>query len=157
MDFRNEGISTDLISSFLSAILTFADEAFAEEIQHIKFSNRRILFEFSDQVLFILAVGDESASDSQIKKIFDQIAKKFNEQFHSALEHFNGNVEQFEIFSEYLTKLVKKEPLSVKILQALDFKENFKKVEEYFNKKFVKLQRRMAELDSFFKKKIVKK
>ena len=69
VDFTNEGMSTDLIGSFLSALLTFADETFTDEIQHVQFANRKIIFEFSKYLLFIVAVNEKAPlSDFQIKK-----------------------------------------------------------------------------------------
>ena len=54
-DITKEGTSTDLISAFLSAILSFANETFTDEIKHIQFSNHRILFEFSNSFLFVIS------------------------------------------------------------------------------------------------------
>ena len=82
IDFRKEGMSTDLISSFLAAIVSFTDEAFADEIQHIQFSNRKIVFKFTEHVLFVIAISDKSrAPDFKIKKIIENIADSFYKNF----------------------------------------------------------------------------
>ncbi len=153
VDFTREGIETDLIASFLSALLSFADEAFEDAIEHIKFSNRKIVFEFSECVLFVVSVNDDApATDYQIKKAIEQIAKKFNEKYCNVLEHgkWGGNVELFSNFSQDLKVIVMKEPLSIKLLQLLDFKEHFKKVESFVNKHKEIAMKRKERIEKFF-------
>ncbi len=137
VDFTRDGIETDLIASFLSALLSFADEAFEDAIQHIKLSNRKIVFEFSECVLFVVSISDDApATDGQIKKAIEQIAKKFNDKYRAVLENgkWGGNVDLFSNFSQDLKDIVMKEPVSIKLLQLLDFKEHYKKVEAFVNK-----------------------
>ena len=54
-DFKKEGISRDLITGFLSAIVAFADEAFKDELQSIKFANHKILLRLTKSVIFVVA------------------------------------------------------------------------------------------------------
>ena len=162
VDFTNEGMSTDLIGSFLSALLTFADETFTDEIQHVQFSNRKIIFKFSEFLLFIIAVNEKAPiSDFQVKKKIDEIAKVFNAKYQHIFdrdEHkWGGNISQFESFSEDLRKIVKREPLSIKFLQLFDFKDNFKKLEDFFDKRLQMAQKHKERFDFMFKGVVKKK
>ena len=155
VDFTNEGMSTDLIGSFLSALITFAGETFTDEIQHVQFSNRKIIFKFSDYLLFIVAINDNvPLSDFQVKKKIDRIAGLFNEKYQHVFEredqNWGGNVSQFNSFSEDLKKIVKREPLSIKILQIFDFKDNMKKLEEFFDRRVQTVQKQKEEFDTMF-------
>ncbi len=138
VDFTSEGVSTDLIGSFISALLTFAGEAFADEIQHVQFSNRKIIFEFSEYLLFIVAVNiNAPLSDGQIKKKIVQISRAFNLKYQHLFDQergWNGNISQFEEFTEDLKIIVKREPLKTKILQLFDYKDSIKKLEGFFDK-----------------------
>jgi hypothetical protein len=152
-DITREGTATDLITAFLSAILTFAGEAFVDQIEHIQFSSRKIIFKFSDYVLFVIAADEHSAKDKQIRKLIIEIADKFGKKFNSYFEKsqfFDGKVSRFESFSEDLKDIVQKEPLSVKFLKALDYKENLKRVEELYQLRKKKLAARMKKIEGFF-------
>lgn len=118
-DFTKEGISTDLITSFLSALLSFANEAFTDAIQHIQLSNRKILFELTKNVLFVAIVSAKiPATDTEIKYAIRKIAKVFNKKFKSSFKDGSsgGKVSVFNSFSDDLRKIVKKEPLTLKFL-----------------------------------------
>ncbi|MFX1339109.1 MAG: hypothetical protein ACFFDK_10915 [Promethearchaeota archaeon] len=138
VDFIKEGKSTDMVSSFLAALLTFADETFIDEIQFIKFSNRKILFKFSQYLLFVFAINDkDNNKDFQIKAICNIIINRFNEKFVNIFENnnWNGNISIFESFSEDLREIINREPLKIKIFELFDIKEHFKKIESYIKKK----------------------
>ncbi len=162
VDFTNEGMSTDLIGSFLSALLTFAGETFTDEIQHVQFANRKIIFEFTEYLLFIVAVNDKvPLSDFQIKRKIDQIARLFNTKYQHVFERkdnkWGGNISQFDSFSEDLRKIVKREPLSIKFLQLFDFKDNLKKLEDFFDKQVQMALKHREKFDEMFKGMIKKK
>ena len=162
VDFTNEGMSTDLIGSFLSALLTFADETFTDEIQHVQFSNRKIIFKFSEFLLFIVAVNEKAPiSDFQVKKKIDQIARVFNAKYQHIFERdkhrWGGNISQFEPFTEDLRKIVKREPLSIKFLQLFDFKDNVKKLEVFFDKQVQIALKQKQRFDLMFKGMVKKK
>ena len=162
VDFTNEGISTDLIGSFLSALLTFADETFTDEIQHVQFSNRKIIFKFSEFLLFIIAVNENAPiSDFQVKKKIDQIARVFNAKYQHVFDRddhkWGGNISQFEPFTEDLRKIVKREPLSIKFLQLFDFKDNVKKLEDFFDKQVQLALKQKERFDMMFKGMVKKK
>ena len=161
VDFTNEGISTDLIGSFLSALLTFAGETFTDEIQHVQFANRKIIFKFTDYLLFIVGVNENiPLPDFQIKRKIDQIARLFNAKYQHIFEgndhKWGGNISQFDAFSIDLRKIVKREPLSIKFLQLFDFKDNLKKLEDFFDKKVQMALKHREKFDEVFKG-IVKK
>jgi len=125
-------LSTDLIASFLTAILSFANEAFIDAIKFIQFANHRIIFEFNKYALFVIAVSDSSISEEQIKTIIETISDKFTQQFHTILENrsLKGAIRQFDIFSVELEKIVNKEPLSKKLITSERVERLYKKREE---------------------------
>ncbi len=152
VDFIKEGKSTDIVSSFLAALLTFADETFIDEIQFIKFSKRKILFKFSEYLLFVFAINDKDINkDHQIKAICNIIINRFNEKFAYIFENcnWNGNISIFEAFSEDLREIIDREPLKIKIFELFDLKEHFKKVESYIKKKKGHLIKNKAKLEKF--------
>jgi hypothetical protein len=161
IDFMNEGMTIDLIGSFLSALLTFADETFADEIQHVQFSNRKIIFEFSKHLLFIVAVNDKTKlSDVQIKRKIDQIAMAFNAKYlhiFARKKGWGGNINQFEPFTEDLKKIVKKEPSTTKIAQLFDFRESIKKLESFIDKQVQVALQHKEKLNIMFNDVIKKK
>lgn len=155
-DITKDGINVDLISSFISALLTFADETFTDEIQHIKFVNRKIVFHFSDYFLFVVAVHDNApASDAHIKQVILEIAEKFNDKYFEmfAENKWDGNIEAFEPFSEDLREIVKKEPIAEKFLQLFDVKEHIKKVEAFLNEKREKILKHREKFENALKSK----
>ena len=152
VDFIKEGKSTDIVSSFLAALLTFADETFIDEIQFIKFSNRKILFKFSQYLLFVFAINDKDLNkDFQIKAICNIIINRFNEKFAYIFENntWNGNISIFEDFSEDLKEIVNREPLKIKIFELFDLREHFKKVESYLKKKRGHLVKNKVKLERY--------
>ncbi len=126
-DFTKEGISVDLVTSFLSAILNFIDEAFTDEIQFIQFSSRKILFEFTPHVLVVTIVNNKEFSDgAKVKQVINEISSKFYENFQHVFEGygFDGKVARFRIFSEELKKIVKGAPLSIRLIKLEKIKRN---------------------------------
>jgi len=155
-DFTKEGMTSDLVSAFLSALLSFTEESFASDIKHIKLSDRKILFEASEYVMFVVSQRDFSISDKKIKALIKEIADRFNEKFNPFFErtkNWDGRIKRFQGFSKDLKEIVRKEPLTVKFLRSLDFKENIKKAENFIQKKREKvktLMERKENIDKFF-------
>ncbi len=153
-DFTKEGMSTDLITGFLSALLNFANETFSDAILHIQLANRKIIFQTSKHVLLVVAVSAKApADDAEIKFTIRKIAKIFNKKFQSIFKKgkWSGKVSVFSSFSDNLKQIVKKEPLALKFLtveQAIDkYKDQMlKKTQEYSKKiqEFQKTQRNMT-------------
>lgn len=125
-------LSTDLIASFLTAILSFANEAFIDAIQFIQFSNHKIIFEFNKHLLFVIAVSDSDISEERIKSTIEKISVKFIKKFDDILENgqLKGNIKEFNDFSEELKKIVKKEPLTKKLITIEQMERLQKKREE---------------------------
>ena len=147
-DFTKEGMSTDLITGFLSALLNFANETFSDAILHIQLSNRKILFELTKYILFVIAVNAKSSvTDGEIKFTIRKIAKIFNKKFQSVFKKgkWSGNVSIFNSFSDDLKQIVKKEPLALKFLtveQAIDkYKDHLVKKTQKYSKKIQELQK----------------
>ena len=137
VDFTKEGITSDLVASFLSGILTFAGEAFADEIQHIQFSNRKIFFEFTKHVLFVIAIREDISNGyGPVKSMNNEIAKRFNEKYKSIIrsENWSHNITTFANFSEDLREIVKREPIKEKLIQKCGFKKSCKRIEKFLSK-----------------------
>jgi len=158
-DFTKEGISTDLITSFLSALLGFVNEAFTDAIQHIQLSNRKILFELTKNVLFVVAINAKaSATDAEIKYAIRKIAKVFNKKFKSSFKDGSsgGKVSVFNSFSDDLRKIVKKEPLTLKFLtveQAIsEYQKQMLKTTQGYSKKIQEFQKTQMNVTKDYKK-----
>ncbi len=126
-DFKKEGISRDLITGFLSAIVSFADEAFKDELQYIKFANHKILLRFTKSVIYVVAFSIlnvhlsedlRKSIKSEINEIIDKIILRFEEKYQQYLpdDVWDGSIMMFESFSNDLKKIVKREPLSLKLI-----------------------------------------
>ncbi|MHA1283512.1 MAG: hypothetical protein ACTSQP_13500 [Promethearchaeota archaeon] len=158
-DFTKEGISADLISSFLSALLSFADEAFADKIQHVQFVNRKIIFEFKDRILFVIFINNKTLlTDFELRKIIEKIAEKFFEKYSEIIEDEQFyNVSLFNDFSKDIYEIVKKEPLPLRILHLLEVRKKFEKYVErkmkYFQKRKEKIENRIKKLKLLKEKK----
>ena len=72
---------TQLISSFLSAIRSFTREAFSEDIQFIKFTRHKVIFEISGRILFIIAVRNSVLNEEILRSTIKEIIKRFNKTF----------------------------------------------------------------------------
>jgi len=109
---------TQLISSFLTAIRSFTKEAFSEDIEFIQFKTRRIIFEISGKILFILAVSNSDFSEEILKSIIQNLINKFNEKFKSILEkrYIAYEFKVFKSFSKDLRQIIDRKPVNIKIL-----------------------------------------
>ena len=138
VDFTKNGITSDLIASFLSALLSFAGETFTDEIQYIKFSNRKIFFHFSDYVLFVIAINNKNTDNIiQTEWIKKEIAERFKNKYQSVFKHDNwsNNISMFNGFSTILKNLVKKEPIKEKFVQSCISNKNCEFFERFLRKK----------------------
>lgn len=158
-DFTKEGISTDLITSFLSALLSFANETFTDSIRHIQLSSRKILFELTKNVLFVAAVNAKApAADAEIKYAIRKIAKVFNKKFKSSFKDGScgGKVSVFNSFSDDLRKIVKKEPLTLKFLtveQAINkYQKQMLKTTQGYSKKIQDFQKTQTNMTKDYMK-----
>ncbi len=149
VDITKDNVSIDIITSFFSAILSIAEESFVDEIEYIKFSRRKIFFEFVENLLFIISVKDVNAGEEQIKMIIDKIAHKFRSKYQSVIPHFGGNISQFNDFSVDLEEIVKEKPIPLRILQVEQVKDNFKK---FISKQLELYKKRKAMFDKIIKK-----
>ncbi|MBN1803366.1 MAG: hypothetical protein JW891_17780 [Candidatus Lokiarchaeota archaeon] len=120
---------TQLISSFLAAIRSFTKEAFSEDIEFIQFRSRKIIFELSDQNLFIVAVSDPDASHELIRMTVKSIVKKFNSSFHYLIKnkHLVKEFKKVKSFSNDLQEIVNRKPLNVKLLMIDQIERHYKR------------------------------
>ncbi len=126
-DFKKEGISKDLISGFLSAIVSFTDECFKDELKYIKFKNHKILLDFTEELIVVVAVSIKridqdnivkKTTKSHIKEIVKNISQIFNERFHFEIKNevWEGDLQKFGSFSQDLQNIVNREPLKIKLI-----------------------------------------
>jgi len=134
-DLKKGGISKDLITGFLSAIVSFAEEAFRDELKNIKFTKYKILLEFTKEVIIVVAISIQNLPVStelkknlkiEIKETIKKIVNRFNEKYLHYLgeDLWQGNVSLFDAFSEDLREIVKREPMSIKLIML---KQNLRK------------------------------
>lgn len=133
---------TQLISSFLTAIRSFTREAFAEDIQFIQFTHRKIIFEISGRILFIVAVKNSVVNEEILKSSIEEIINHFNKKFHPII--FKNNIikdyKRFQSFSEDLSQIVDREPVNIKLIAAGRIKRLYRKRNE-------RRLRRLAEMN----------
>ncbi len=126
-DFKRDGVSRDLITGFLSAIVSFATEAFNDKLEYIKFANHRIILRFTEEVIFVIALSIENIAISesvkatikaQINDIINEIILRFTDKYSKFLtdDVWDGSVKMFNSFSEDLKSIVKREPLTLKLI-----------------------------------------
>lgn len=137
VDFKKEGISRDLITGFLSAIINFIGEAFNDKLQFIMFSNHKILFKFYlNKLLFVVAINTYVTNNPEINShvigCIDDISERFYEKFHSRFENggWDGYMRGFKAFSHDLRDIIKRKPLSIKLLTLEKIKRKKRKKEE---------------------------
>jgi hypothetical protein len=151
VDFTKEGISKDLVGSFMAALLTFADETFSDQVQHLKLSNRKILFKFSRYLLFVIAVHDKDTQfESDTKEVIEEIVLRFVEKYEHIFEQdkWNGNIRVFAEFSDDLKEILEIEPLKVKFWEIFDFKDYYRKFEAFMKKKSIYLLKNKEKLEN---------
>jgi len=156
-DLTKDDIDSNLMLSFLSALLSFAGEVFTDKIKHIALSNHRIFFDFSKYILTVVAINDEiQINEMQIRKFIYILTEKFNNKFQTVfdLERWNGDIDQFNEFSEELRKIMKKDPYNVKIIQSLDPNQRYKKIDEQLERLTNKYIKHKEKLEKIYQKKI---
>ena len=138
VDITKDGLHTDLVGNFLSALLTFAEETFTDQIKYVKFSNRKVEFSFTEYFLFAIFISDKNIdSDNDVNNKIDRIIFKFNDKYQNVFKNnnWNGNITLFNDFSEDLKQLIKEEPLKIKFFQKFDIIEIEKRVISFIKKK----------------------
>jgi len=141
-DFKKRGVSRDLITGLLTAIVSFSEEAFEDKLEYIKFKEHKIVLKFTKELMFIVAISEET--DKVEKRILDKIdviTEKFYERFGEILpqERFDGGVSVFESFTEDLETMVRRKPLTIKLI-------NEKKIQRKREKKLERRKRREREM-----------
>lgn len=106
----NSEVSRDLICGFFSAISNISRLSFSDDIQYIKLYKKKIVFESSNDLIFVLIVREDLLTDYQVKNIAIKISKKFNSLFHFNYECWNGDIEKYDKFTEVVDSIVKEIP-----------------------------------------------
>ncbi|MHA1147510.1 MAG: hypothetical protein ACTSR8_04630 [Promethearchaeota archaeon] len=129
-DFKQEGISKDLITGLLSAIVSFSVECFNDKLEFIKFKNHKIILKFENDLLYIVAISLEpSIIEQAIYERINLISDTFSSKFKTILENerWDGSIEIFKTFSEDLQKIVQRKPLNIRLLKEKMMKRLQKK------------------------------
>ncbi|MFO8018191.1 MAG: hypothetical protein R6U96_06110 [Promethearchaeia archaeon] len=158
-EMTKQGISTDLILNFLSALVNFADEVFVGEIKHIKLSNHKIFFDFLEHIMLITSLSDEiDIEEKKVNLLIKRIGKQFNLKYGYLYdqEFWYIDVEKFDSFSAELREILNKEPKSIKMIHNLDFTEKIKKLNESIDKETIRFMKRKQKLEKAYEKTIKK-
>jgi hypothetical protein len=111
-DFIKEStIDPQLLSGFLAAIGSFANEAFKTGLQTISIRNGEKLNFYVDpsQGLIFCAISNEKDNNKLLERILSRIASGFTTRFASTLETpARGNVEQYRVFDEEIPSFVRR-------------------------------------------------
>ncbi len=156
-DITKHGISTDMILNFLSALVSFADEVFVDEIKHIKLSNHKIFFNFLKHIMLVISITDKiSLKERKISVIIERIGKKFESKYENLYnqELWYADLDVFNSFSKDLREIIKKEPESIKIVHSLNFSEKIKKLNELLDNATNKFSNRKRKLEKIYEEKV---
>ncbi|TFG24424.1 MAG: hypothetical protein EU529_04455 [Promethearchaeota archaeon] len=156
-DITKYGISTDMILSFLSALVNFADEVFVGEIKHIKLSNHKIFFYFLKQIMLVISISDKIDMDeTKVNVLIERIGKKFNLKFENLYnqELWYVNIDLFNSFSKDLRGIINKEPKSIKIVHSISFSEKIKKLNKAIDDETNKYLNRKQKLEKVYEQSI---
>jgi hypothetical protein len=76
----------ELLSGFLSAITSFANEFGEQSVQSLSFEGSELLYEHGDNsVIFVLLI-DADASETVLRAVLKELSKRFQEKFSSEIE-----------------------------------------------------------------------
>jgi hypothetical protein len=152
VNFTKVGISSQIVASFLSALLKFAGEAFSDNVEFIKFSKRKMFFQFTKFFLFVIAINENDPWDeTQVIKIRKTISKVFLKRFQDIFTNnkWEGDITVFYNFSEELNHIVEKKPLKAKFIQNC----SLNKIKcKFFMKKHSNDDEKPCKLRNFFDK-----
>ena len=156
-DITKYGISSDMILNFLSALVSFANEVFVDEIKHIKLSNHKIFFDFLKNIMLVISISDKIFVDERkIHVLIERIGKKFDLKFENLYnqELWYANIEMFNSFSKDLREIINKEPKPIKIVQSIDFSEKIKKLNKSIDNETNKFLNRKQKLEKAYEQSI---
>ncbi len=156
-DITKHGISTDMILNFLSALVSFADEVFADELKYIKLSNHKIFFNFLKHVMLVISITDKiSIEETELKVLIDRIGKKFESKFEHLYknEFWYVNIEVFNSFSKDIREFIKREPEPIKIVHSINFSEKIQKLNELIDNETNKFLNRKQKLQEVYEQKV---
>lgn len=156
-DITKSGISTDMILNFLSALVSFADEVFVDEIKHIKLSNHKIFFDFLKHIMLVISISDNIlVEEPKIKVLIERIGKKFDLKFQNLYDHelWYANTEIFNSFSKDLREIINKEPKPIKIINSINFSEKINKLNKSIDNETNKFLNRKQKLEKAYEQSI---
>ncbi|TFG02078.1 MAG: hypothetical protein EU542_05750 [Promethearchaeota archaeon] len=156
-DITKSGISTDMILNFLSALVSFVDEVFVDEIKHIKLSNHKIFFNFLKHIMLVISISDKNfVDDRKINFLIERIGKKFDLKFGNlySQELWYVNIEKFNSFSKDLREILYKEPKPIKIVHSIEFAEKIKKLNTSIDNETKKFLNRKQKLEKIYEQSI---
>ena len=103
-------VDDTLITGFLSAISTFAEEIGAESVESLVMKNMKFVYAMDksipeEPIIFAVSV-DREEDELKIKDILVSIKEKFVEAHKSDLEEWIGDIKTFESFYEELDEII---------------------------------------------------
>lgn len=100
----NTTLSDDMICGFFSAISDLTYEIFADDLQYFKLKEKKLFFDFIDDLIIVASVKDSIVSDFSVLDVLKQISDRFLERFD--LLDWAGEVDQFDSFEEDLEEIL---------------------------------------------------
>jgi hypothetical protein len=103
-------VDETLITGFLSAISSFAEEIGAESVESLVMKNMKFVYAMDtsipeDPIIFAVSV-DREEDDSKIKDILVKIKEKFIGEHKTDLEEWTGDIKVFNPFYDDLDAII---------------------------------------------------
>ncbi|GAG37990.1 unnamed protein product, partial [marine sediment metagenome] len=99
------GSDVSLISGFISAVNTFAQELTSSSVQIIEMGKMKLVFHMDDVNCIHAIVCDISDEMVDVGVIIRKIAETFQNMYASEVEQYKGDIRVFRNFDEVLEKM----------------------------------------------------
>jgi hypothetical protein len=138
-----EAMSSDLVTGFFYAILTFSNEIAAQDIDHIMLKDIRIQFFSNDRLIFALATRKD-ADEQLAYQFLHGLEHRFSERYQVVLDHGHlNNTALFLDFGHDVEIELGRENTSISCLQTQP--EKFKQYYETAKKNFIQFKETMIQ------------
>ena len=103
-------IDEQLMSGFLTALSSFAQEAFLDGLQRIHLaSGRRLIYGYNKEFgILAAALADKRDHPSLVEEIVNQIVKEFIKRYNKHLKPFDPSLTVFEDFQSIVDSIILK-------------------------------------------------
>ncbi len=140
-------VDSDLVSGFLTAMLSFSEQIAKEKIERIELETTAIQYYISD-VYVMAVICPRSVSKAILKTKLDLLATEFNEKYGDVLENFTGNVDVFQDYGKKVEEIVEQPTISIKYLS-----KTREQLEYYLNKRKSEFDQLRGTIENFIEDK----